>query len=71
MIENIVFNSAGFREILESEGVKDLVEQTAGEICNKANENAGFDGYEVRVQHTTMISQALQLIRHLPAPWHP
>ena len=51
MIENIVFNSAGFREILESEGVKDLIQNTAGEICNKANENAGFDGYEVRLQH--------------------
>ena len=51
MIENITFISAGFKEILESEGVKDLVQETAGEICNKANENYGGDGYEVKMQH--------------------
>lgn len=51
MIENIVFNSAGFKAILESDGVKDLVETTAEEICTKANENYGGDGYEVSVQH--------------------
>lgn len=47
----IVFNSAGFKEILESEGVRKLVQDTAQEIANKANENYGGDGYEVKVQH--------------------
>lgn len=47
----IVFNSAGFKEILESEGVRELVQDTAQEIANKANENYGGDGYEVKVQH--------------------
>lgn len=51
MIENIVFNSAGFKEILESEGVRALVEETAEQIKDNANENYGGDGYEVKVQH--------------------
>lgn len=51
MIENIVFNSAGFKEILESSEVKELVQETAEEIRDKANENYGGDGYEVKVQH--------------------
>jgi hypothetical protein len=47
----IVFNSAGFKEILESEGVRELVQDTAQEIADKANENYGGDGFEVKVQH--------------------
>lgn len=49
----ITFNSAGFREILESEGVKQLVQETAQEICDRANGNneRGGEGFEVKVQH--------------------
>lgn len=51
MIENISFNSAGFKEILESEGVRELVQDTAQEIADRANANNGGDGFEVKVQH--------------------
>lgn len=42
----IEFNSAGFREILLSEGTKDLVESTAQEIADRANANSGGEGFE-------------------------
>lgn len=53
MIENIIFNSPGFKEILESDGVKDLVTETANEICERANANneRGGSGYAVEVKH--------------------
>lgn len=52
-IENIQFNSAGFKAILESDGVRELVEDTAEAICEKANGNntRGGSGYAVKVQH--------------------
>lgn len=52
-VENIQFNSAGFRAVLESDGVREIVEQTANEICEKANANneRGGNGYAVKVQH--------------------
>lgn len=48
----IVFNSDGFRQILLSEGCKSLVEQTAQEICDKANGNnsRGGEGFRVTTQ---------------------
>lgn len=44
----IEFNSAGFREILLSEGTKELVDSTAQEIAGRANANSGLeDGFQV------------------------
>ena len=43
----IVFNSAGFRQILLSEGCHDLVQQTADEIKTRADANntRGGEGF--------------------------
>ena len=52
MSVRIQFNSDGFREILQSEGVKALVENTANDIRSKANANLASEsseGYEVSV----------------------
>lgn len=44
----IEFNSAGFKEILMSEGTKELVETTAQDIADRANANSGLDdGFQV------------------------
>ena len=46
------FISDGFKQILESEGTKELVRQAAAEIQQKANANAGLegdDGYSMEV----------------------
>ena len=46
----IQFISAGFKEILESEGTKELVRTIGEEIQNKANANAGTeDGFSCKV----------------------
>ena len=52
MSARLVFNSDGFRQILQSEGVHDLVQQTAEEIAEKANANntRGGQGFEARTQ---------------------
>ena len=52
MSGRLVFNSDGFRQILQSEGVHDLVQQTAEEIAEKANANntRGGQGFEARTQ---------------------
>lgn len=52
MSVRLVFNSDGFRQILQSEGVHDLVQQTAEEIAEKANANntRGGQGFEARTQ---------------------
>ena len=52
MSVRLVFNSDGFRQILQSEGVHDLVQQTAEEIAEKANANntRGGEGFEARTQ---------------------
>lgn len=42
----IVFNSPGFREILLSEGTKELVETTAQDMADRANANSSGDGFE-------------------------
>lgn len=44
MATRIVFNSAGFKEILESDGVHDLVQETADGICDRANANNNRGG---------------------------
>ena len=46
MSARIEFISAGFREILLSDGVKELVQSTADEIRDKANTNYDGDGFE-------------------------
>ena len=45
------FISEGFKQILESEGVHDLVQQTAEEICDRANaaNNRGGEGFTTSV----------------------
>lgn len=51
MATRLVFNSEGFREILMSDGVHDLVEETANEICDRANANntRGGEGFTTSV----------------------
>jgi hypothetical protein len=51
MATRLVFNSEGFRETLMSEGVHDLVEETANEICDRANVNntRGGEGFTTSV----------------------
>lgn len=46
----IVFDSEGFRQILLSEGCQELVTQVTEEIRDKANSNAGFEGFDSSVQ---------------------
>lgn len=50
MSARIEFISAGFREILLSDGVKELVQSTADEIRDKANTNYDGDGFESSVK---------------------
>lgn len=52
-IENIQFISSGFKAVLESDGVKELIEDTANEICERANANneRGGEGFKVNVTH--------------------
>lgn len=45
----IELNSSGCREILNSDGVHDLIWTTAEEIAEKANENYGGDAYQPRI----------------------
>lgn len=45
----IQFISEGFRQILLSEGTKQVVEQTAEEIKDRANANYGGDGFQANV----------------------
>ena len=48
------FISAGFKAILESEGTKQLVQDTAAQIQQRANANAGLegeDGFSANVWH--------------------
>lgn len=46
----IVFDSEGFRQILLSEGCQELVQSVTEEIRDKANANAGFEGFDSSVQ---------------------
>ena len=48
----IVFNSEGFRQILLSEGCRDLVEQTTEDIKDRANANntRGGAGFRANTQ---------------------
>ena len=50
-IEEITFISAGFKAILESDGVRDLVQDLADGICDRANANYGRDGFQTTVKH--------------------
>jgi len=40
------WNPDGFRQILLSQGCHDVVQQTADDICDKANANYGGDGFQ-------------------------
>lgn len=48
----IVFNSDGFRQILLSDGCRDLIQETADEIRDKAdaNNDRGGEGFSSSVQ---------------------
>lgn len=43
----IVFNSAGFKALLNTDGVHQLVEVLSQDIADKANSNYGGDGFQV------------------------
>ena len=52
-IDKIVFHSEGFKEILNSPGVKGLVESQTSAICARANANVtkeGSKGYKSEVK---------------------
>ncbi len=46
MAVRLEFNSDGFRELLNSPEVEQLVLQHAQEIANRANEASGLDSFE-------------------------
>lgn len=46
MAVRLEFNSDGFRELLNSSEVEQLVLQHAQEIANRANEASGLDSFE-------------------------
>lgn len=48
----IEFNSAGFRQILLSDGCRQVVQSTAEEICERANANndRGGEGFTANTQ---------------------
>lgn len=41
----LVFNSAGFKAVLMSEGTQKVVEDVAQDIADKANSNYGGEGF--------------------------
>lgn len=47
----VVFREAGFKEILFSDGVRGLVEENAGAICDRANQanRRGGEGFATNV----------------------
>lgn len=56
----IEFNSAGFREVLLSEGVKTLVTETAYDIAKRADANLTnpySDGYSAQVVYSPLVSK--------------
>lgn len=48
MAIRLQFNSEGFRQILLSEGCRNVVEKTTAEICEKANGNNARGGNDFR-----------------------
>lgn len=48
----IQFNSAGFRQILLSDGCREVIQSTAEDICAKANANnsRGGEGFTANTQ---------------------
>lgn len=56
----IEFNSAGFREVLLSEGVKTLVTETAWDIAKRADANLtnpSSEGYDAQVVYSPLMSK--------------
>lgn len=43
----LVFNSPGFKQLLNTDGVHKLVEEVANHVADQANANYGGDGYKV------------------------
>lgn len=50
-IEEITFISEGFKAIVESDGVRNLVQEIAEGIQDRANANFGDDGFRADVKH--------------------
>lgn len=51
-ITNVEFNNDGFKAILQSDGCREVIEQTANEIADKANSNnsRGGTGFNSKVE---------------------
>ena len=56
------FDSAGFRALLLSDGVKDLVTDKTTEIAQRANANAGGDGFETFVKDGDEVKAGQKLL---------
>lgn len=54
---SIKFNSAGFKEILMSEEMKNLIQSVSEDIAGKANANYGGDGFKAEVWQGAMSSK--------------
>lgn len=46
----LVFNSAGFKELLNTDNIHKVVEEVANHIADNANGNYGGDGFKVTTQ---------------------
>ena len=52
----IDFISSGFREILMSEGLRDVVQSATDQIADRANSEIGGDGYKADVVQSPRMS---------------
>lgn len=48
-VTKIEFINEGFRDVLQSEGVKDLITDLTNQVCANANANYGGDGFKTNV----------------------
>ena len=48
-VTKIEFINEGFRDVLQSEGVKDLLTDVTDQVCADANANYGGDGFKTNV----------------------
>ena len=46
----LVFNSAGFKALLNTDNMHKVVEEVANHVADKANSNYGGDGFKVTTQ---------------------
>ena len=64
-LERIEFIDAGFKGILQSDGCKELIEETTARICDEANANntRGGDGFASEVILSGRAGRYIGLIR--------